>query len=183
MKRQKRAFGAIVIYLRYFFVVYAAFVEGLRLNIEQKKFFNEVVFPLNYLKMIWRRLPKKDKEQHKTLMQDLEVRMRDGPWPEELKQELMKKGREMAETFQRSSSCLEGRNGMLSLNYHRFHRLNARSLQVLTIVHNFDVRRSDGTTAAERFFEAKHENLFESLVANVRIPGKPQCQHVELLQT
>ena len=130
--------------------------------------------------MIWRRVSKKDKEQHKMLMQDLEVRMRDGPWSEEIKQELMKKGREMAETFQRSSSCVEGRNGMLSLNYHRFHRLNARSLQVLTIVHNFDARRSDGTTAAERFFEAKHENLFESLVANVRIPGKPQRQHHDM---
>jgi hypothetical protein len=130
--------------------------------------------------MTWRRLPKKDKEQNKMLMQDLEVRMRDGPWPEELKQELMKKGQEMAETFQRSSSCVEGRNGMLSLNFHRFHRLNERSLQALTIVHNFDVRRSDGTTAAERFFEAKHENLFESLVANVRIPGKPQQQHHDI---
>lgn len=180
VEKAQRAFGAIVMYLRYFFVVYAAFVEGLRLSVGQEKFFNEVIFPLNYLKMIWRRLPKKDKEQHKMLMQDLEVRMRDGPWPEELKQELMRKGREMAETFQRSSSCVEGRNGMLSLNYHRFHRLNARSLQVLTIVHNFDVRRPDGTTAAERFFEAKHENLFESLMANVRIPGKPQRQHHDI---
>jgi hypothetical protein len=40
------------------------------------------------------------------LMQDLEARMRDGPWSEEWKQELMKKGREIAETFQRSSSCV-----------------------------------------------------------------------------
>lgn len=180
IEKSQRAFSAIVMYLKYFFVVYAAFVEGLRLSIEQEKFFNEVIFPLSYLKMIWRRVSKKDKEQHKMLMQDLEVRMRDGPWSEEIKQELMKKGREMAETFQRSSSCVEGRNGMLSLNYHRFHRLNARSLQALTIVHNFDVRRSDGTTAAERFFEAKHENLFESLVANVRIPGKPQRQHHDM---
>lgn len=180
LQKAQRAFGAIVLYVRYFFTVYAAFVEGLRLSIGQEKFFNEIIFPLNYLKMIWRRLPKKDKEQYKMLMEDLEARVRDGPWPEELKQELMKKGREMAETFQRSSSCVEGRNGMLSLNYHRFHRLNGRTLQVLTIVHNFDVRRSDGTTAAERFFEAKHENLFDSLVANVRIPGKPQQQYHDM---
>ena len=180
IQKARRAFDAIVLYLRYFFAIYTAFTEGLRLSMEQERFFNEVIFPLSYLKMIWRRLPKKDKEQHKTLMQDLEVRMRDGPWSEEWKQELMKKGQEMAETFQRSSSCVEGRNGMLSLNYHRFHRLNARSLQVLTIVHNFDVRRSDGTTAAERFFEAKHENLFDSLVANVRIPGRPQQQYHDI---
>jgi hypothetical protein len=177
IEKSQRAFDAIVRYLRYFFTIYAAFVEGLRLSIEQEKFFNEVIFPLSYLKMIWRRLPRKDKEQYKMLIQGLEARVRDGPWPNELKQEWMKRGREIAETFQRSSSCVEGRNGILSLNYHRFHRLNARSLQVLTIVHNFDVRRSDGTTAAERFFEAKHENLFDSLVVNVRIPGKPQSQY------
>ena len=180
VEKARRAFDAIVAYLRCFFTIYAAFVEGLRLNIEQEKFFNEVIFPLSYLRMIWRRLPKKDKERHKTLMQDLEVRMRDGPWPEELMLELMKKGQEMAETFQRSSSCVEGRNGMLSLNYHRFHRLNARSLHVLTIIHNFDARRSDGTTAAERFFEGKHANLFDSLVTNVRIPNRPQQQHHDI---
>ena len=92
------------------------------------------------------------------------------------KQSIDGEGKELAETFQRSSSCVEGRNGALSLNHHRFHRLNERSLRVLTIVHNFDVRRLDETTAAERFFEAKHENLFESLVTNVAIPGKPQSQ-------
>lgn len=180
IEKAHRAFDAIVVYLRYFFTIYAAFVKGLQLGIEQEKFFNEIIFPLSYLKMIWRRLSKKDKEQHKILMQDLEVRMRDGPWPEGLKREWMQKGLEIAERFQRSSSCVEGRNGMLSLNYHRFHRLNSRSLQVLTIVQNFDARRSDGTTAAERFFEAKHENLFESLVANVRIPGRPQRQHHDI---
>jgi hypothetical protein len=37
-----------------------------------------------------------------------------------------------------------------------------------------------GTTAAERFFEARHENLLDSLVANVRIPGRPQQQHHDM---
>lgn len=180
IEKAQRAFDAIVCYMKYFFVIYAAFVEGLRLGIEQESFFNEVIFPLSYLKMIWRRLPKKAKEKHKQLLQNLEARIRDAPWPEELKFEWMNKGREMAEIFQRSSSCVEGRNGVLSLNYHRFHRLNERSLKVLTIMHNFDTRRSDGTTAAERFFEAKHENLFESLVTNVRIPGRPQKQYHDI---
>jgi len=176
IEKSQRAFDAIICYMKYFFTIYTAFVEGLRLCIEQEKFFNEVIFPLSYLKMIWGRLPRKTKEENKQLLQNLEARIRDAPWSGEIKKELMKKGKEMAEIFQRSSSCVEGRNGVLSLNYHRFHRLNIRSLKVLTIVHNFDARRSDGSTAAERFFESKHENLFESLVANVRIPGRPQQQ-------
>ena len=115
IEKAQRAFDAIVLYLRYFFSIYAAFTEGLQLSLEQERFFNEVIFPLSYLKMIWRRLPRKDKEQHKMLVQNLEIRMREGPWPEELKQELMRRGREMTETFQRSSSCVEGRNGMCIL--------------------------------------------------------------------
>ena len=117
------------------------------------------------------------KKENKRLLENLEAAARDSPWSEEFKQKLMDKGREMAQIYQRSSSCVEGRNGMLSLNYHRFHRLNERTLKALTVIHNFDARRDDGTTAAERLFEAKHENLFDSLVENVRIPGKPQKQH------
>lgn len=163
--------------MKYFFVLYVSFVNGLRLSFEQEKFFKEVIFPLSYLKMIWRRLPRKSKEENKWLLENLEAKIQDAPWPDKLKKDLMKKGRELAERFQRSSSCVEGRNGVLSLNYHRFHRLNTKSLKVLTIVHNFDTRRSDGTTPAERLFEAKHGNLFEVLVANTRIPGRPQRQH------
>jgi hypothetical protein len=177
IKKAQRAFDLITQYMKYFFIIYTAFVENLRLDFIQEKFFNEVIFPLAYLQMIWRRLPKKSKKEKMKLLQNLEARIRDAPWSVDLITEWMKKGKELAERFQRSSSCVEGRNGILSLNYHRFHRLNARSLRTLTIIHNFDSRRSDGTTAAERFFEAKHENLFDSLITNVRIPGRPQQQH------
>lgn len=93
---------------------------------------------------------------------------------------LMRRGKEIAEMFQRSSSCVEGRNGVLSLLMHRFHNLGEKTLKVLGIVHNFGVRRKDGTTAAERFFGSKHEDLFEYLVTNVRIPGRPKRQHHDL---
>jgi hypothetical protein len=177
IKKAQRAFDLIVQYMKYFFIIYTAFVKDLQLDFAQEKFFNDVIFPLTYLQMIWRRLPKNSKKENMQLLRNLEARIRDASWSVDLISEWMKKGKELAERFQRSSSCVEGRNGMLSLNYHRFHRLNARSLKSLTIMHNFDSRRSDGTTAAERFFEAKHENLFDSLVANVRIPGRPQQQH------
>ena len=180
IEKARRAFDLITCYVKYFFIIYTAFVEGLRLSPDQEKFFNEVVFPLCYLKMIWRRLTKKAKEEQCELLRILEAKIRDSHWPEEIIKELMKQGWELAETFQRSSSCVEGRNGALSLNHHRFHRLNARTLKALTIVHNFDAKRPDGTTAAERFFEAKHANLFDSLVANVRIPGRPQQQNHDI---
>jgi hypothetical protein len=75
-----------------------------------------------------------------------------------------------ADLFQRSSSCVEGRNGHLSLYHHGSHRLSDRKLAALTALHNFYVHRPDGTTAAERFFGRPHPALFEQVLAHVDLP-------------
>jgi hypothetical protein len=78
-----------------------------------------------------------------------------------------------ADLFQRSSSCVEGRNGQLSLFHHALHRLSGAKLHALTIIHNYFIRRADGTTAAERLFGQPHEDLFEWLVARTPVPPAP----------
>ncbi|WP_295458435.1 DUF6399 domain-containing protein [uncultured Thiodictyon sp.] len=75
-----------------------------------------------------------------------------------------------ADLFQRSSSCVEGRNGHLSRYHHGGHRLSGRKLAALTALHNFYVRRPDGTTAAERFFGRAHLALFDQVLAQVSLP-------------
>ena len=75
-----------------------------------------------------------------------------------------------ADLFQRSSSCVEGRNGHLSRYHHGGHRLSDRKLAALTALHNFYVRRPDGTTAAERFFGRAHPVLFDQVLALVALP-------------
>ena len=80
---------------------------------------------------------------------------------------------ECAQLFQRSSSCTEGRNGQLALRHHGLHRISHRKLKSLTVVHNFYLSRSDGSTAAQRFFEQDHPNLFEYLLTQVDLPGRP----------
>jgi hypothetical protein len=79
-----------------------------------------------------------------------------------------------ADLFQRSSSCVEGRNGQLSLHHHGRHRLSDRKLAALTAVHNFHIRRADGTTAAERFFGRTHNALFEQILLRVPLPPRPR---------
>ncbi len=83
---------------------------------------------------------------------------------------------ECAQLFQRSSSCVEGRNGVLSLRQHSFHRLSNRKLAALTVIHNFAVTRTDGTTAARRFFGQSHRNLFEHLVERLPPPRRPAAK-------
>ena len=81
-----------------------------------------------------------------------------------------------ADLFQRSSSCVEGRNGQLSLHHHGRHRLSDRKLAALTAVHNFHIRRADGTTPAERFFGRTPPALFEQLILRVPLPPRPRCR-------
>ena len=84
----------------------------------------------------------------------------------------------MAETsallFVRASSMVEGRNGQLALYHHRLHPLTPALLKALTVLHNFALKRPDGTTAAERFFGQKHEDLFAHLVAVMAEPKRPR---------
>jgi Family of unknown function (DUF6399) len=78
-----------------------------------------------------------------------------------------------AELFQRSSSCVEGRNGQLALRHHHLHQLRPRKLKVLTILHNYLIRRPDGTTAAERFFGTRPQDLFEYVLDRLDVPARP----------
>jgi hypothetical protein len=78
-----------------------------------------------------------------------------------------------ADIFQRSSSCVEGRNGQLSLRHHSLHRITPARLESLTAVHNYFIRRRDGTTAAERFFGAKPADLFDWLLDHLDMPTRP----------
>lgn len=43
-------------------------------------------------------------------------------------------------------------------------------------MHNYYIKRRDGTTAAERFFEAKPNDLFEVLLNNVDYSARPRNQ-------
>jgi len=83
---------------------------------------------------------------------------------------------ECVNLFQRSSSCVEGRNGQLSLRHHSLHRLSNRKLAALTAVHNYFIKRRDGTTPAERFFGNKPKEMFEYLLSRVDLPGRPLCR-------
>jgi hypothetical protein len=77
-----------------------------------------------------------------------------------------------ADRFQRSSPCVEGRNGQLALFHYGLHRLTEAKLAALTAVHNFHTRRPDGTTPADRFFEMKHGDLFDAIIQ--RMPQLPR---------
>ena len=75
----------------------------------------------------------------------------------------------LVQVFQRSSSCVEGRNSHLQLWHHGVGTLSPRKLKSITVVHNYFLKRGDGTTAAERFFGKKPKDLFQYLLD--KMPG------------
>ena len=85
------------------------------------------------------------------------------------------KARQCADLFQRSSSCVEGRNGHLSLRHHALHHLTARKLQALTVLHNYAVQREDGSTAAGRFYGTEPRDLFGWLLRRLSLPARPRA--------
>ena len=87
---------------------------------------------------------------------------------------------ECANVFQRASSNVEGRNGVLALRHHSTHHISNRKLAALTVVHNYGVTRPDGTTAAERLFGQPHDNLFEHLLMSLPPPKRPAARRTVL---
>lgn len=73
-------------------------------------------------------------------------------------------GKVMLAKFHRASSAVEGRNGYLSHRHHAARRFWSNHLPVLTVIHNFNLKRSDGTTAAQRLFDRRFPNLFTWMV-------------------
>jgi hypothetical protein len=80
----------------------------------------------------------------------------------------------MCSKFQRTSSAVEGRNGYLSRLHHANRGLTEQTLQVLTIIHNFDIKRDDDSTAAQRLFGHPFPDLFESVVTQMRDLPRPR---------
>ena len=66
--------------------------------------------------------------------------------------------------FQRTSSAVEGRNGYLSQIYHTTRGITSKRLRLLTIIHNFGLKRFDGTSAAQRLYKKDFPDLFEYLI-------------------
>ena len=177
LKKAKKQLGSMVTYATFFFMALAQFVRDLELPWEEEAFFQAVIVPYAYLKMHLRKASKEEREELGPLIEAMETKIREGPlkgWEEKDRVALMKKGSECAEMFQRSSSCVEGRNGVLSLRHHSFQQISGQKLKALTVVHNYHTRRQDGSTAGERFFEKKHASLFEWLVRKAKISAKPR---------
>ena len=68
------------------------------------------------------------------------------------------------------------------MRHHSLHRLTREKLVALTAVHNYYVTRSDGTTAAERFFGSKPTDMFTWLLDRLDVPARPAAKRSNIVQ-
>ncbi len=179
IKKAKKVAVSMVATVVFFLSTIRAKMEALSLTPEAEQAVYENLIPAIYMRLVSDKAGSSEKRHYlrKKSQEPLSPLLAgDGPFsglePEE-KLVVERVSEECAQLFQRSSSCVEGRNGQLSLRHHSLHRISDRKLSALTTVHNFVVKNSDKTTAAERFFGSKPGDLFEFLLNKVELPGRP----------
>ena len=179
IQKAKRVVAEMVATIAFFCLTIQAKVEALCLTPEQEQAVYNHLIPAIYLQRVADKAATAEERQalrqrSQRLLEPLHTRgsplfMLD----REEKQLIESVAAECVQLFQRSSSCTEGRNGQLALHHHGLHRISHRKLRALTTVHNYFLRRPDGSTAAQRFFEADHRNLFDYVLERVDLPGRP----------
>jgi hypothetical protein len=180
--KARKLVSAMEATIAFYFATVAIILNQKGYDRRSRMLLEDFLIPACYLEIVASKSNDKDEAiELRYIKNDLmaEYESRAGPFSLYTDQELddmLHTAKECSTVFQRSSSAVEGRNGQLSLNYHNLHRLSDRKLACLTALHNFDTRRADGTTPAERFFEAEHGDIFEYLLKNVKRAGRPRVR-------
>lgn len=185
IKKAKRVCTGLIATLSFFWAMLGQFLESLSISHDVELMMRNTLIPAYYLMMASKKA--KTAERRKSIAQLaaqlLSELNNNDKWKniEQSEQNrLTKVAAECAQLFQRSSSCLEGRNGYLSLRHHGLHHLNPRKLGALTVIHNYFTKQPNHTTAAERFFGKKPRDLFEHLMNILPSVPRPALQAVTL---
>jgi len=173
-----RVFDGMIATIVFFWTVVKQQVSSLGLSPELEALVHDVIIPGLYLQQVAKKAKGSAERKRLTkLAAELLARLAlCEAWcklPSQQREQIRSTALQCAQLFQRSSSCVEGRNGYLSLRHHSSHRLSKRKLGALTVIHNYFIRRPDETTAAERFFQSKPKNIFNYLLDNLDVSARP----------
>jgi hypothetical protein len=178
LNKSRAWMGALMGCVAWFWSLADARIEELQLSEEQEQAMREKLMAGHYWETAAGRA--RTAEERKRLKEMAEGLKKEAWQPagplaslgEQERKAVDKAAKESALMFQRSSSCVEGRNGRLSLQHHGHSRVSEGRLKALTVIHNYMVKRSDGTTAAQRFFGQPHQDAFSWLLK--RMPQLPR---------
>lgn len=179
LEKSSRLIPGLVATIAFFWKMVETILAGYALPKEVMAYLYDTLIPLAYLKMV---LPKARSEQRDIIRATIDKLTKvseteDNPLSSldtDIRTLILDLAIQCAEVFQRSSSCVEGRNGVLSLHHHASRSLTPRKLRALQIIHNFGLKRSDGSTAAQRLSGINHPDLFEWIQEHQPLPARPR---------
>jgi len=174
--KAKRTVPKLVETLAFYWSLIQVMLNTLALSSEGESLMKDILIAIAYIRIASNKASASDKAKLTITVTEL-IKKRDAcPYwqslDEKQQQYLQHIADEYAGYFQRSSSCVEGRNGYLSFRHHSLHHISKRKLNALTIIHNYFIKRHDNTTAGERFFNRKPHDLFEHLLEKMPYPGR-----------
>lgn len=178
LEKAHRVFRGMIHTIAFFWSFVEQNIASIGLSPEMESIMRDILIPGFYLQLASKKA-RNSRERYRLTRMSQELSGRLDmlfEWcvlPESIQNHLKTIAQDCANIFQRSSSCVEGRNGYLSLRHHGSHQLSKRKLNALTVIHNYFIQRPDKTTAAERFFESKTNNLFGFLLDNLDVSARP----------
>jgi len=180
LAKARRVLPSLVATLTFFWSMIAIRLARLQGSLEVARVWRDELVAGHYLARAADRADKADERQRLHALSDMILARARSPTsplaalPEADREGLEQQARDAADIFQRSSSCVEGRNGQLSLRHHGLRELTRCKLRALRVLHNYAARRADGTTAAARFFGQRPRELFPWLLDRLSLPARPR---------
>ncbi len=181
----KRVLPKMIALVAFFFTHLNRRLEALGVSEEIASIVRETLVPAFYLQQVARRrCSAAERDRRLALSRTLLARAYApgsafAALPADLRRQLERLADDCAALFVRATSCVEGCNGQLALLHHGLKRLDNQRLAVLRALHNYFLRRADGTTAAERFFESPHDDLLEWLLDHMDLPARPRRRRTQ----
>ena len=165
-------------------------LKELELSVQEKQWMLQSLLPYVYwqINQTKRTTKKKDKRLNEYYSNRVKIAKerfdsdhRTGEISENRKEYLVNWAFRKMATFHRSSSSVEGRNGYLAFVHHANKGIPEKRKKVLTVIHNFDIRRADGKTPAQRLFNREFANLFEFVLEDIPELPRPRKRKMKCL--
>lgn len=140
----------------------------------------DYLLPLIYWRNMLRKTSsKKIKRFYKVSLMLAEKKLRKHELTERLlipgkKSEWQMWAEEMSQLFIRTTSAIEGRNGWLSQIHFNGRGFPVKRIKSQTAIHNYFLKRADGTTACERLSQIKPDDMFEFILQRIGPMAQPR---------
>ena len=163
----------------------ASSVDSSHLTEEQKNWLQNVYLPSIYWK---KQIPKTDSKIIKRLYAASSYKAQKLCDEHSLTKQMLNKtdkgtwndwANEMCCLFQRTSSAIEGRNGWLAQMHFCGRGITEKRLRSQTTIHNYFLKRQNGTTACERLSGIKPDCLFEFILKKINKLSDSRVRNID----